>query len=251
MVQIAICDDEGIWRTRLKDILIPWLELNDIAHHISQFSCGEELSSAYAKARFDLIFLDIEMPGMSGMETAKAIRRIDYHSKIIFLTAYPDYVFQSYEVQAFHYILKPYNGEKLLSVTKRAIKELNKEARDFYLIPNGSGNVRINLRDVLYFYSDKRMIVAVPSKRAPVESIPQEPIASPRENLCFYGKLDDVQKGLPDYYCRIHQRYLVNLNQVVATEENAVWVGSETLPVSRTHKQNFLIAYAKTMLKEG
>lgn len=238
MIQIALCDDEMKYRTHLKNILIPWLELEDIAYHISEFSCGEELRGAYRKIHFDLIFLDIEMPGISGMETAKALRQIDHHGKIIFLTAYPDYVFQGYEVQAFHYILKPYDEKKLLSITKRALKELENEANDFYLISHGSGDIRINLRKTLYFFSDKRLI-----------SVKQ--LESNGTDISYYGKLDDLQKKLPDYYCRIHQRYLVNLLQVERTEEHIVWIGNEALPISRTHKQKFLIAYAKSMLREG
>jgi DNA-binding LytR/AlgR family response regulator len=244
MIQIAICDDDAAARVHLKEILTPWMELNNLPFLITEFSSGNELCTAYQKTRFDLIFLDIEMPGMTGMETAGVLRRADSHGKIIFLTAYPDYVFQGYEVQAFHYILKPYEPRKLLSVTNRALAELEKEAHDFFPVPNGSGTMRLNLRDILYFYSDKRLITAVQSEKTASDS-------SDKPTISFYGKLDDLEKELPDYYCRIHQRYLVNLLRVERTEESDLWIENSKLPISRAHKQELLIAFAKSMLREG
>jgi two-component system response regulator LytT len=238
MIQIAICDDDISQRAHLREILAPWLELQGLPFLLSDFSRGRELCAAYQKTRFDLIFLDIEMPGMSGMETAKALRMIDKHGKIIFLTAYPDYVFQGYEVQAFHYILKPYETEKLLTITKRAFLELEKDACDFFLLPNGSGSIRLALRNTLYFYSEKRKITVVQKEGGERE-------------LSFYGKLDDLEEQLPDYFCRIHQRYLINLLQVQRTEESDVWMNDRKLPISRARKQNFLIQFAKSMLREG
>lgn len=243
MIQIAICDDDGSQRVHLREILVPWLELQGLPFLLSDFSRGEELYTAYQKSRFDLIFLDIEMPGMSGMETAKALRTIDQHGKIIFLTAYPDYVFQGYEVQAFHYILKPYDANKLLTVAKRAFLELEKDACDFFLLPNGSGSMRLDLRNTLYFYSDKRQIIAVQSE----ESVD----LSRKSRISFYGKLDDLEEKLPDYFCRIHQRYLINLLQVQRTEDSDLWINDQKLPISRARKQNFLIQFAKSMLREG
>ena len=97
----------------------------------------------------------------------------------------------------------------------------------------GSGSYRQNLREVCYFYSDRRRITAVTKS----------------DKKTFYGKLDELQKELPDYFQRIHQRYLVNMNQVMETKDNSALVGTEILPVSRAHRQEFLIAFAKRMLK--
>ena len=79
---------------------------------------------------------------------------------IIFVTAYPDYVFQGYEVQAFHYILKPYQETKLRDVLDRALTELNALAEQYYLIEQKSQTLRLNLRSVCYFKSEKRTIYA-------------------------------------------------------------------------------------------
>lgn len=254
MLQIAICDDESSQRSQLKSILEPWLELRGLCFRIYDFGDGRSLCEAYAKTRFDLLFLDIEMPGPSGLETARVLRKIDDHGKLIFVTAYPDFVFQGYEVHAFNYILKPYQPEKLLYITASALNELQKEEDDFYLIPNKAGTVRLNLRNTFYFYSDRRQIVAVTSDTADTSALTGRNIFSDdcsRNALTFYGKLDDLQKELPDYFCRIHQRYLVNLRHIQKTDENSVFINSGKLPISRAHRKNFLIAFAKSMLRKG
>ena len=81
----------------------------------------------------DILFLDIEMPGIGGMDTAKALRNLEKKMLIIFITAYPDYVFQGYEVHAFHYILKPYEKNKLKEVLENAVKELASQGNNSIL----------------------------------------------------------------------------------------------------------------------
>lgn len=233
VIQIAVCDDEKGQRSVLREILTLHLQLKAEAHEFYEFASGEELCTACRKNSFDLIFLDIEMNGMSGMETARKLRGLGVQTVLIFVTAYPDFVFQGYEVHAFHYILKPYKEKKIRDVADAALREIADREAEYYLIPTGSGSYRQNLREVLYFYSDRRKITAVTKS----------------DKKTFYGKLDELQKELPAYFQRIHQRYLVNMNQVMETKDNSALVGTEILPVSRAHRQEFLIAFAKRMLK--
>ena len=232
MLQIAIADDEKKPRRALRDILEPWLELQAVPCQLWEYESGEKLCEGYRKYHFDLIFLDIEMEGMNGMETARQLRSIDQHGILIFVTAYPDYVFQGYEVRAFHYILKPYQEKRLLDITARALEEIQQGDNDFYLLPQGAGSCRLNLRDTLYFRSEGRYITA---------------FACSGEKS-FRGKLNDLESQLPGYFVRIHQRYLVNIRQVSRTGDSFAVIGSEKLPVSRSHKQAFLIAFAGAML---
>lgn len=106
----------------------------------------------------DILFLDIEMPGMGGMDTAKVLRKFDKKVLIIFVTAYPDYVFQGYEVHAFHYILKPYKKEKIKEVLESAVKELSAQQEQFYMVQQKSGTLRLSIREITYFKSDRRNV---------------------------------------------------------------------------------------------
>ena len=115
-MKIAICDDEKKLRKDLRHLLELHLDLKGIPYEIQEYESGDALLKDEHKEDIQLLFLDIEMPGKGGMETAHGLRDANLKMLIIFVTAYPDYVFQGYEVQAFHYILKPYQETKLRDV---------------------------------------------------------------------------------------------------------------------------------------
>ena len=113
MIKIGICDDEQQMRKTLRQILEQVLQLRGTDHQISEYGSGEELTAGISYLDTDILFLDIEMKNLDGIETAKLLRKKGMKGIIIFVTAYPDFVFQGYEVHAFHYILKPYRKEKI------------------------------------------------------------------------------------------------------------------------------------------
>ena len=119
-MKIAICDDEKNLRRDLRRLVEIHLELKGLSFSVSEYESGEQLLADSRSEDIDILFLDIEMPGKGGMETASLLRASGRKMLIIFITAYPDYVFQGYEVQAFHYILKPYQEKKIKEVLDRA-----------------------------------------------------------------------------------------------------------------------------------
>lgn len=181
----------------------------------------------------DILFLDIEMGQMDGMTAAMELRKAGCRAVIIFITAYPDYVFQGYEVRALNYILKPYKEEKVLSVLYQAMEELRISADQYYTIRHKSGAARLLLNDTRYFFSERRTITAVTG-------------AGP---VSFYGKLGELELELPEFFIRIHNRYLVNLSFVSAIDGNSVLCKDEKLPVSRSCKQELEVSFAKYILR--
>ena len=119
MVEIAICDDEEIIIERLTDLI----KKQNTDCHIESFQAENELLAA--KRRFDLIFLDIQMDGINGIETAKAVREHDRKAVIIFVTAIKEYVFEAFDVGAFHYLLKPIAERKFTEVFENAVREIS------------------------------------------------------------------------------------------------------------------------------
>ena len=105
MLNISICEDEKIQADELEKMIKEKLNSINIDYSIQKFSSGEELLSGYKDT--DIIFLDIKMSKLSGMDTARKIREIDKNVEIIFTTALQEYVFEAYEVRAFRYLLKP------------------------------------------------------------------------------------------------------------------------------------------------
>ncbi|MDO4542390.1 MAG: LytTR family DNA-binding domain-containing protein, partial [Bacillota bacterium] len=139
-----------------------------------------------------------------------------------------------YEVRALNYILKPYKPRRIREVLEEALNALSKDSENTYYIETRDGAYKLSLKNVLYFMSDKRKIIAVTKEGS-------------RE---FYGKLDELQEKLPPYFVRCHRRYLLNIHHVTAVEKDKADLGIQELPVSRSHYQELMIAFAKNMLEQ-
>lgn len=231
----AICDDEKSLRSSLRKLVETKLQLEGTAYELVEYDSGEALLKGAEATAPDLLFLDIEMRGINGMETARKLRESCKKTIIVFVTAHPDFVFQGYEVRAFHYILKPYREHKIFEVIEKALEEMEADREKYYLIEKKSGIIRLPLREVLYFKSQGRSIEAVTACRE-------------EGAVWFYGRLGEVQKELPSSFLRVHNRYLVNLKYVEKTTGERLWCGGEEIPVSRTYKQDLMVAFAKNLL---
>lgn len=230
---VAICDDEGRLRANLHKIIETRLQLLGVPYTINEYESGEELLAGMRQSVPQILFLDIEMSGLDGMETARELRKNYKDTVIIFVTAYADFVFQGYEVQAFHYILKPYKEQKIREVLDRALEEARLMEEQYYVVEQKSGTIRIPLREVIYFKSEGRTVDAVTKE----------------QSIRFYGKLTDVEGELPTYFIRSHNRYLMNLNYIEKLENTGIQCCIGEVPVSRAHRQNLTIAFAKAMLR--
>lgn len=232
-MKISICDDEKRFRTALRKVIEPECELLGIGCEIREYSSGEELLKESRAGDADILFLDIEMSGMNGMETAKELRRRKKDMVLIFVTAYPDFVFQGYEVHAFHYILKPCEEEKVKRVFHMALKESGLLKEQYYLIEQKTGVIKLALSRVHYFKSERKKVWAY------MEDGTEE----------FYGSLSEMEGRLPSYFVRSHNRYLVNLNFVTRVEGRFCICAEEEIPVSRSSRQGLLVAFARVMLQ--
>lgn len=233
MVKIGICDDQPEMRKPLRQILEQVLQLQGVEYLIYESESGEELTAGISCLDIDILFLDIEMRSLDGIETAKLLRRKGMKGIIIFITAYPDFVFQGYEVHAFHYILKPYRKEKIEEVLRQALHELDLSKEQYFIIEQKARVIRIPLSQTIAFQSDRRK----------VEALLEEGFVD------FYGRIDEVYRELPSCFIRIHNRYIVNLNYVTTLEKDRCILDSRSFPVSRAFRQELETAFARAMLK--
>lgn len=232
MLRIGICDDAAAARLALHSAL-ERLSPGCVCY---EFSSGEGLLSWLAKHpnTIDLLFLDIEMGQMSGMDVARAIRAQDQRLHIVFLTGYADYVFDGYAVRALDYLLKPLSMDKLSSVLERAALELKNDAPETFSVHNTDGLFRVPKRDILYCYSDRRQVHLI----------------ARTAEYTFYDKLDQVEAALGAGFVRIHQRYLVRISAIDRIEDSAVFLGNLRLPISRANRAAVMAACARGMLED-
>lgn len=237
VLQIGICDDEKEIRLSLRWMLERLLEERGIRYHILGFPSGEMLLNwlEVHRGEMDLVFLDIEMGKLNGMETAKKIRISESALQIVFVTGYADFVFDGYSVGALDYLLKPPKREQLSDIVNRTLAAICKENKAVYSCRNGENWYRIPHQEILYFESEKRQVRCV----------------TPMRSYTFYGKLNEVQQELSERgFVRIHQRYLVRAEAVKCICGSEVQVGEYSIPISRSYHQEALIALTRMTLGE-
>lgn len=233
MLRIAICDDETDARDALRFQLEKIL-IEDAEQIVYEFSSGSNAASWLANhlGEIDLLFLDVEMKGLNGMETAKKIRTFDEQIVIVFVTGYADYVFDGYHVGALDYLIKPASEEKLRQLIGRVrTKSAQEEPRTFTL-KNMDGTWRFRLCDILYFYSDRRKVILVTAKG----------------EYSFYARLDEIEEQLSPDFVRIHQRYLINPSHVEHLGSESATINGREFPCSRRYRETALSKIARSMM---
>lgn len=238
MLRIAICDDEEIARDSLRIQLEKLMDESE-DEIVYEFSNGRTCVNWITShpGEVDLLFLDVEMEPLNGMDTAKKIRAVNSSLLIVFVTGYTDYVFDGYRVDALDYLIKPASPEKLKEALLRAKNMLAPQAEKFFVLKNTDGIYRLPYDDILYFYSDRRYINLVTALKT----------------YTFYGKLNDIEQQIQKKFIRIHQRYLVNSDKVTFLGSDYVTVDNpacEKLPVSRACRKEASDKLAKALLTE-
>ena len=200
---------------------------------VYEFSSGTNAASWLANhpGEIDLLFLDVEMKGLNGMETAEKIRTFDEQILIVFVTGYSDYVFDGYLVGALDYLMKPVTEEKLRQLFRRIRARYAQEESSTFTLKNMDGTWRFRLCDILFFYSDRRKVMLVTAKG----------------EYSFYARLDEIEHQLSPYFVRIHQRYLINPSHVDYLGSESVTINGRELPCSRRYRETALTKIARSI----
>jgi len=125
MLQIAICDDEKPQVDYIRKIVSTWAMESNLAIQITDFNSAEAFLFAYEDNKnVDILLLDIQMKGETGMDLARRLRGENYNGQIIFITGYPDFATEGYDVGALHYLMKPIKEEKFIETLNIAVSKL-------------------------------------------------------------------------------------------------------------------------------
>ena len=235
-MKIAICDDEPLIREQMKTLIgTLTADVPDL------FASGMALLNA--DTRYDLIFLDVEMEELSGIETARRIRtrEAETHARkscIIFVTAYASYVEDAFDVEAFHYLVKPPDAERLSRVFRKAAKEIHAQQTDAdrsVLIKAGGSMRRILIRDITFVESNNKKVL----------------VHTTHEVVETYAKMREMETLLGSAFFRCHRCYLVNLAQVTSYNADTATVrGGDVLLISGKKYSLFVKALLRHV-KEG
>ena len=214
VMRIAICDDEK----NIREFIAEKVKKQYAKADIVFFSSGEELL-LYDK-QIEILFLDIQMNGKNGMETAKELRRKDKKVIIIFVTAIEDYVFQAFDVGAFHYLVKPIDDVKFADVFCRAVEEwelqhihTGQPEEKYVMINNGGIHSKVMLEDIVYAEVFNRKVV----------------IHKLKDEIEYYGKLSDLEALAGDSFFRPHRAYLINFKYVEKYNATTIFLEKGTV----------------------
>ena len=235
MISIAVCDDECLERIHISAEIRRCMEELGIPCCIEQFHSGKELLKALG--RFDLIFLDILMEGMDVMETARRCRELAFETRLVFLSSSRRYVFDAWDVEAFSYLVKPVEKEKLKNVLRRAAGKERRLPRDYILISRERQKSKVFLDSVRYFEIRGRQI----------------DIHDRQGIVTFYEKIGVLEKQLAGKgFFRCHKSYLLNLKYVESyNRQEAILDNGERIPIARRRYETFCQELLVCMRENG
>ena len=235
-MRVAICDDEKNIRELIGDKVVKQYPEAEIVF----FSSGEEL--LLADKNIDILFLDIQMSGKNGMDTARELRKKDKNVILIFVTAVEEYVFQAFDVGAFHYIVKPINEAKFMDVLRKAVDELDSKRKDvneteerYLMINSGGAHIKVILEDIVYAEVFNRKIV----------------IHKLDDTIEYYGKMSDLESLAGDSFFRPHRAYLINFKYVEKYDASTVYLENGSVLMAKQNYPEFVKRYMKYIQRRG
>ncbi len=231
--QIAIVDDESTSREYVASLVSEWGMLHSHSIHITPFPSAEAFLFDYTGNNiFDILLLDIEMGEMNGVELAKAVRQEEKNGKrteIVFITGYPDFISEGYDVAALHYLMKPVNGEKLFRVLDRAAENSKVTAKK--LIFHTDGEDRAVYADSIFYAEMFSHTVRIVTEDGDFET---------------RMKLSELEIILGEDFIKAHRSYIVGLRHISSLTKTELTLDSgKTIPISRSEQQKVHTAFVR------
>ena len=215
--RVAIVDDSVTDARFVESILTDWAGEKQTAIQAEVFSSAESFMFRYAEDKeWDILLLDIEMGAMDGVTMAKKVRAHNEAVQIVFITGYSDYIAEGYEVAALHYLMKPVNREKLMTVLDRALEKRKQEERCLNLELSGE-MVRLPFYEIRYL-DVRQNYVTIHAKR----------------EYTVKRTLGEFEKELDERFCRVGRAMILNLKYVQRVTKTEVHLSDGTvLPLPR------------------
>ena len=238
MIRIVICDDNPEAVEYYRTILSNSARESNTDIKITEYASGEQLLFMLSECPndVDIIYLDILMGKMNGVETARRLRELGCLAQIIFLTTSDEYVFDAFEAEPYYYIVKdaiPIRKFKEIFLKVKDTVRLREE--DYISINTGGAKEKLKLDNILYFEIQNRVIT----------------VHLRDYNTSYYARLEEVESQLAEKgFVRIHRSYLVNCYYINKLSRNTLLLTNGTeLPVSEKYTQSVQQEFSKYLLK--
>lgn len=228
-INCIIIDDEPLALGLVESYVLKTPFLNLRAKCLNAF----EAMKVIAEEKIDLIFLDVQMPDMTGIEFS---RSLSSNTKIIFTTAFKDYAFEGFKVDAVDYLLKPFNYEEFLKAANKALERIgpNDEkttsqkslGNNFIFVKSEYKQLKVNLDEVFYFEGLKDYVkIWLNSQAKPILTL---------------MSLKTLEQELPEeQFMRVHRSFIVALNKISSVERSQIVVNNERITIAEQYKERF------------
>ncbi len=234
-MQIAICDDER----EIRNMLGEKLKRMYPDSGVSFYESGDEL--LLSDSQPDILLLDIRMEGKNGMETAKELRGKNKKMIVIFITALEEYVFQAFDVGAFHYLVKPFDDKKFEEIIRKAVEELkNMEEsenikKESLIITSKGKHISVNPADIIYAEVFNRKVI----------------LHTINTDVEYYGKMKELEERAGEDFYRPHRSYLVNFNYIIRYDAETIYLKKGQALMSKQNYKEFKKSYLRYNQRKG
>ncbi len=231
-LNVTILEDEATHAIRLKQLLEKWSKQNNISISIRHYFNIEEFSEEIYNED-ELFFIDIKLGLTNGMNFAKQLRKDGFGGNIIFLTAFSEYVFDGYHVQALDYLLKPISQEKLEQCMKPILRNIK---GSYYVYRTKIETIKIPYNKILAFTSFRHYV---------------DIITQLNDNkACYHQKitLKNLQNQLPKEFVRCHRTIIININKAIKlTCKDITLSDNSVYPVSESYLEHVRKAFSELL----
>ncbi len=234
MIRIAICDDEKHMSEHIRAMASDFFRKKNREIHFRTFLSGEELLNF--DGQIDILFLDIQMKGMDGLETARKLRAGQFRGFLIFITVLKEMVFQSFEVQAYDYLVKPVDEKQFEKTMERLFASMQNNGEDSLLVQKGYEGRIIREEEIVFCeVIDRKIYLNLTSG----------------EVVDYYERIENLESKLDSHFFRCHRSYLINLKHLKGYKNGTACMDNgKEVPVSRLRSKEFsciVLQYMKNM----